>query len=64
MVDGAIFDNLKHILMDAMVFFGDLDEDNMASRLITCRVDGVSIFQGVKIGVIVQLKYQKCTIHD
>jgi hypothetical protein len=53
MVDGATFDNLKHILVDAMVFFGDLNQDNIASKLITFGIDGVSVFQGVRIGVIV-----------
>jgi len=52
-VDGATFDNLKRILVDAMVLFCDLDEDNIASKLITFGVDEVSIFQGARTGVIV-----------
>jgi len=54
-VDGATFDKLKRILVDAMVLFCDLDEDNIASKLITFGVDEVSIFQGAKIGMIFQL---------
>ncbi len=53
MVDGAAFDNLKHILVDAMVIFGDLNQDNIASRLIIFGFNGVSVLQGVKTNVIV-----------
>jgi hypothetical protein len=70
-VDGAIFDNLKHILVDAMVLFGDLNQDNIASKLIIFRANGVNVFQGVRIGVAIQLKNQNapfmisvhCTSH-
>jgi len=41
-----------------MMFFHDLVSKTIASKLITFGVDGVSVFQGVIIGVIVQLKYQ------
>jgi hypothetical protein len=41
-----------------MVLFGDLNPDDIASKLITFGVDGVNVFQGVKIGVIFQLKNQ------
>jgi hypothetical protein len=41
-----------------MVFFSDLVSETIASKLITFGVGGVSVFQGVIIGVIVQLKYQ------
>jgi hypothetical protein len=51
MVDGATFDNLKHILVDAMVPFGDLNQNNIVSKLVTLEIDGVNVFQGVKIGV-------------
>jgi hypothetical protein len=52
-VDGATSDNLKRILVDAMVLFGDLNWDNIASKLITFGVDRVNVFQGVKIGVTI-----------
>ncbi len=51
MVDGATFDNLKHSLVDAMVPFGDLNQNNIVSKLVTLEIDGVNVFQGVKIGV-------------
>ncbi len=58
MVDGAISDNLKFILVDAMVLFGGLNQDKIASKLITFGVDGVNVFQVVRIGVTIQLKNQ------
>jgi hypothetical protein len=53
MVDGATFDNLKCILVDAMVHFGDLNKDNIASKLVTFVVNEVNVFQGVKTGVTI-----------
>ncbi len=50
-VDGAILDNLKHILVDVMILYGDLTQKNITSKLITFGVNGVSVFQGVRIGV-------------
>jgi hypothetical protein len=58
MVDGATFDNLKCILVDAMVHFGDLNKDNIASKLVTFVVNEVNVFQGVKTGVTVWIKNQ------
>jgi hypothetical protein len=42
--------------VDAMLFFGDLNQDTIASKLIRFKANGVSVFQGVKTCVIVQLK--------
>ncbi len=55
-VDGATSDNLKHISVDVMILYGDLTEENISAKLITFGVNVVSVFQGVRIGVIVQLK--------
>jgi len=41
-----------------MVFFGDLVSKTIASKLITFGVDGVDVFQVVRIGMIVQSKDQ------
>jgi hypothetical protein len=46
MVNGATFDNLMHILVVFMVFFGDLNQNTIASKLITFKPNGVSVFQG------------------
>jgi hypothetical protein len=52
-VDGATLDNLKKILVDAMVLYGGLIQETMASKFITFGVDGVIVFQGVKTWVTV-----------
>jgi hypothetical protein len=43
-VDGATSNNLKCILMDVMVLYGDLTQENIASKLITFGADGVNVF--------------------
>jgi hypothetical protein len=55
-VNGATFDNLMHILVVAMVFFGDLNQNTIASKLITFKLDGLNVFQGVRTNVTIQLK--------
>jgi hypothetical protein len=57
-VDGATSNNLKCILVDVLVLYGDLTQESIASKLITFGVDGMSVFQGVRIGVTFQLKTQ------
>ncbi len=58
MVDGATSNNFKCILVDVLVLYGDLTQENIASKLITFGVDGLNVFQGVRIGVTLQLKTQ------
>ncbi len=64
MVDGATLDDLKCILVDVMVLYGDLTQESVASKLITFGDDGVSVFQGVITNVIVRLKDQTTPFHD
>jgi len=45
-VDGATLDNL----------YADLTQESITFELITFGVDGVSVFEGVRIGVTFQLK--------
>jgi hypothetical protein len=52
-VDGATSNNLKHILVDAMVLYGALTQESITSKVITFAANGVSVFQGVNVGVIV-----------
>jgi hypothetical protein len=44
MVDGATLDNLKRILVDAMVLYGGLFQETMASKLITFGANEVGVF--------------------
>jgi hypothetical protein len=43
-VDGATSYNLKCILVDVLVLYGDLTQENIASKLFTFGVDGVNVF--------------------
>ncbi len=47
MVDRATLNNLKKLMVDAMVLYGGLIQKIIASELITFGADGVSVFQGV-----------------
>jgi hypothetical protein len=70
-VDRPTSNNLKRILVDAMVLYGGLILETMASKLITFGADKVNVFQGVRIRVTIQLKDQNvpfmirihCTTH-
>ncbi len=41
---GAILDNLKGIIVDAMVLYNGLIKKTKASKFITFGVDGVNVF--------------------
>jgi len=41
------------MLVDSANIYGGLSKGNLASRLVCFAVDGVTIFQSLKIGVIV-----------
>jgi hypothetical protein len=58
-VDGDILDNLKRIMVNAMVMYGGLIWETMVSQLVTqFGANRVSVFYGVRIRVIIQLKNQ------
>jgi hypothetical protein len=61
-VNGATFNNLKGVLVDAMVLFGDLCQETISSKLITFGANGVSVFQIIKIGVAIQLKKENAPL--
>jgi hypothetical protein len=46
-VNEATLDNLKNIMVDAMVLYGGLIQKTIASKLITFGADGVNVFQSV-----------------
>jgi hypothetical protein len=55
LVNGGIADNLTNIIVDNVLQYGGLSKFDLVSKFISCGVDGVSIFQGAKIGVTIQL---------
>ncbi len=63
-VDGVISNNLKWILMDAIVFFNDLSYESIAFKLLTFGVNGVTIFHNVKLPMWNIFKRSEYTIHN
>jgi hypothetical protein len=51
-IDGARANNLTIVIMEALHNSGSLNFATVAERLLCFGVDGVSTFQGIKIGVI------------
>jgi hypothetical protein len=47
-VDGATLDNLKCIIVDVQVLYGDLTQESITYELITFGVDGVSVLRVLK----------------
>ncbi len=56
MVNGGIVNNLTKVIMENVLQYGGLSKSNLASKLISFGVDGVSVFYGAKNGVTTQLK--------
>jgi hypothetical protein len=54
-VDGTTSDNLTSFIVKSLMEFGGLSETNLANKLFSFGVDRVTIFQGVKNGVITQI---------
>jgi hypothetical protein len=54
--DGASLANLLSTLLEAMEAYGGLPPSEIAGKLISFGADGVSVFQGVRTRVTVQLK--------
>jgi len=55
MIDGSIVNNLTFLIIQSLVEYGRLNEVNVARKLICFGVDEVTIFNGVKSGVTIQL---------
>jgi len=54
-VNGGTYDNLTSMVICSFVVFGDI-----SNKVVCFGVDGVTIFQGLKIGVTVQLVNDHC----
>ncbi len=54
-VNGGTYDNLTSMVIRSLAIFGDI-----SNKVVCFGVDGVTIFQGLKIGVIVQLVSKRC----
>jgi hypothetical protein len=51
-LEGGIDSNIKFVIMDALVTFGGLTNEQIVECLVCLGVDGVSTFQGVKSRII------------
>jgi hypothetical protein len=54
--EGGIDFNIKSVIMDALVTFGGLINEQIIEQLVCLDVDGVSTFQRVRSGIINLLK--------
>jgi hypothetical protein len=55
-VDGLSSNNLTKVIMNALLASGGLSKEQLSRKLLCFGVDGVSIFQGAKIGVTKNIK--------
>jgi hypothetical protein len=52
-VDGGMFNNLIIMIMHFLVIFGGMSKTNIANKVVCFGANGIIIFQGLKVGVIV-----------
>jgi hypothetical protein len=55
-VDGTIFGNLIVMIVCSLIVFGGLLNVDIVNKVDCFGTNGVTTFQGLKIGVIIQLK--------
>jgi len=54
--EGGIDSNIKFVIMDALMTFGGLTDQQIIEHLVCLGIDGVSTFQRVRFGIIDLLK--------
>jgi hypothetical protein len=54
-VDGGMFNNLTIVIIHFLAIFGGMSKIDIANKVVCFGDDGVIVFQGLKISVIVQL---------
>jgi hypothetical protein len=54
-INGGTFDNLAFTTIRSHVIFGGMSETYIINKVVCFGADGVIIFQGLKIGVIIHL---------
>jgi hypothetical protein len=54
-VDGATSNNFITMIIHSFIVFGGLLEVDIANKVVCFRVDGITIFQRLEIGVTIQL---------
>ncbi len=56
MVDGSSFNNLIKVIMNALLVSGGLSKEKLSRKFLYFCANGVSVFQGAKIGIIKHIK--------
>jgi hypothetical protein len=59
-VNGGTFDNLTFVIIRYCIIFGGMSKIDIANKVVYFGVDNVTIFQGLKTNVIVQLVNKHC----
>lgn len=59
-INGGTFDNLTFVIIRYLTIFYGMSKNNIANKVVYFRVDNVTIFQGLKTNVIVQLVNKHC----
>ncbi len=59
-VNGGTSNNLTFIIIHSLVVFGAMSETDITNKVVYFGANGVIIFQGLKIGVIVQSVSKHC----
>ncbi len=59
-VDGGMFNNLTIMIIHFLAIFGGMPKTTIANKVVCFGVNGVIVFQGLKIGVLVQLISKHC----
>jgi hypothetical protein len=55
-LEGSSVNNLTKVIVGYLLNYNSLSEFDLASKLVCFGVDGVTTFQGSKIGVTMELK--------
>ncbi len=59
-VDGGTYDNLTLIIIFSLVIFDGMPKAKIADKVVCFEVNGVTIFQGLKINVTIQMNNKHC----
>ncbi len=59
-VNGGTFDNLTFVIVCYLIIVGGMSKINIINKVVYFGVDNVTIFQGLKTNVIVQLVNKHC----
>jgi hypothetical protein len=59
-VDECTYDNLTLVIIFSLVIFDGMPKANIANKVVCFEVNGVTVFQGLKISVTIQMDNKHC----